>query len=135
MRGANCSTIPRKDIRYTFETIAAPVFTSTITLGVGFVIMAKGQFQFGATMGLLTAICIGLSMITVFTLLPCMLLHGNTDQTLVSRQARSAANSNQCRVVALVLVQRRCWWCNFISYQPGCIRIASREFSINLRGN
>lgn len=63
-----------ESIRHAFACVGSPVLTSTLALGVGFLVMVLGQFQFGARMGLLTAICIGLSMITIFTLLPGLLL-------------------------------------------------------------
>jgi uncharacterized protein len=64
----------RDSIRYTFEQVSAPLITSTLALGIGFLVMIAGQFQFGARLGLLTAICIFLSLVTTFSFLPSTIL-------------------------------------------------------------
>ncbi|MFA5633219.1 MAG: efflux RND transporter permease subunit [Porticoccaceae bacterium] len=66
----------RQSIRYTFSYVGAPILTSTLALGVGFLVLVLGQFQFAARMGLLTALCIGLSMVMTFMFLPALLLLG-----------------------------------------------------------
>jgi uncharacterized protein len=63
-------------IVYTFTNVASPIVTSTLALGSGFLVMVLGQFQFGARMGLLTSLCIVMSLFTVFTVLPSLLLLG-----------------------------------------------------------
>jgi uncharacterized protein len=63
-------------IVHTFTNVASPILTSTLTLGAGFLVMVLGQFQFGARMGLLTSLCIVMSLLTVFTVLPSLLVLG-----------------------------------------------------------
>ena len=69
-----CGYDSRQSIRYTFNYVGSPIVTSTLALGIGFLVLVLGQFQFAARMGLLTAICIGLSMVMTFTFLPSLVL-------------------------------------------------------------
>jgi len=71
-------------IRYAFDCVGAPIVASTVALSAGFLVLVLGQFQFAARMGLLTALCIALSMLTVFTLLPPLLMLGGRNDKIPS---------------------------------------------------
>lgn len=63
-------------IRYAFRTVGTAIVMTTIILACGFGLLASSTFLINAQMGLLTAIAIGLALITDFLLLPALLLIG-----------------------------------------------------------
>lgn len=64
-------------IRYAFDTVGAALVVTTLVLVVGFGILALSTFELNASMGLLTAITIGIALIADFLFLPPLLMkHG-----------------------------------------------------------
>lgn len=65
---------PREAIIYAFGMTGAPLTVTTIVLVIGFSILALSSFEINSSMGLLTALAIGLALILDFFLLPPLLL-------------------------------------------------------------
>ncbi len=65
---------PENAVRFAFKTVApAMVFTSLVLAG-GFLILSLSSFDLNAGMGRLTAITIGLALVTDFLMLPPILV-------------------------------------------------------------
>jgi len=61
-------------VRYAFKTVGRALFTTTIVLVAGFLVLALSSFQLNAGMGLLTAIVIVIALAIDFLLLPPVLM-------------------------------------------------------------
>ena len=61
-------------VRYAFKTVGRALFTTTIVLVAGFLVLAMSSFQLNAGMGLLTAIVISFALAVDFLLLPAILM-------------------------------------------------------------
>jgi len=61
-------------VRYAFKTVGRALFTTTIVLVAGFLVLAMSSFQINAGMGLLTAIVISFALAVDFLLLPAILM-------------------------------------------------------------
>jgi len=65
---------PEDAVRYAFHTVGRALVITTITLVVGFAVLATSSFEINAGMGLLTAIIIAIALIGVFLMLPPLLM-------------------------------------------------------------
>ncbi len=61
-------------VRYAFSTVGIALWVTSIALIAGFLVLATSSFKLNAGMGLLTAIVIGLALVTDFLLLPPLLI-------------------------------------------------------------
>jgi uncharacterized protein len=61
-------------VRYAFKTVGRALFTTTLVLVAGFLVLALSSFQLNAGMGLLTAIVITIALAVDFLLLPPVLM-------------------------------------------------------------
>ncbi len=61
-------------VRYAFKTVGRALFTTTVVLVAGFLVLAMSSFQLNAGMGLLTAIVICFALAVDFLLLPPILM-------------------------------------------------------------
>jgi predicted RND superfamily exporter protein len=61
-------------VRYAFSTVGTALWVTSLVLMIGFGILTFSHFQINATMGLLTAITIGLALLADFLLLPPLLM-------------------------------------------------------------
>ena len=61
-------------VRYAFKTVGRALFTTTVVLVAGFLVLAMSSFQLNAGMGLLTAIVISFALAVDFLLLPPILM-------------------------------------------------------------
>ena len=61
-------------VRYAFRTVGRALVVTTITLVVGFSVLATSKFQMNSGMGLMTSIIITLALIMVFLMLPPLLM-------------------------------------------------------------
>ncbi|MEQ8234738.1 MAG: MMPL family transporter, partial [Gammaproteobacteria bacterium] len=65
---------PEEAVRYAFHTVGRALIITTITLVVGFAVLATSSFEINAGMGLLTAIIIAIALVGVFLMLPPLLM-------------------------------------------------------------
>jgi predicted RND superfamily exporter protein len=61
-------------VRYAFRTVGRALVVTTMTLVVGFSVLATSKFQMNSGMGLMTGIIITLALIMVFLMLPPLLM-------------------------------------------------------------
>jgi predicted RND superfamily exporter protein len=61
-------------VRYAFRTVGRALVVTTVTLVVGFSVLATSSFQMNSGMGLMTAVIITLALIMVFLMLPPLLM-------------------------------------------------------------
>ena len=75
LRARRENNMSSKDaVRYAFKTVGRALFTTTVILVSGFLVLAMSSFQMNAGMGLLTAIIISFALIVDFLLLPAILM-------------------------------------------------------------
>ena len=65
---------PEAAVRYAFRNVGMALFTTSVVLVVGFMVLSLSAFELNAGMGLLTAIVISLALIADFLLLPPILM-------------------------------------------------------------
>jgi uncharacterized protein len=88
---------PPDAVRYAFRTVGRALVVTTIVLVVGFSVLATSNFELNSSMGLMTAVIITLALISVFFLLPPLLMkiegkEFEDEQAAISNQAlREAA--------------------------------------------
>ena len=61
-------------VRYAFRTVGRALVVTTVTLVVGFSVLATSSFQMNSGMGLMTAVIITLALVMVFVMLPPLLM-------------------------------------------------------------
>jgi len=61
-------------VRYAFHTVGTALWTTSVVLIAGFLVLTQSPFELNSGMGLLTAITIGLALLADFLLLPTMLM-------------------------------------------------------------
>ena len=61
-------------VRYAFHTVGTALWTTSVVLIAGFLVLTRSPFELNSGMGLLTAITIGLALFADFLLLPTMLM-------------------------------------------------------------
>ncbi|WP_455199603.1 MMPL family transporter, partial [Kaarinaea lacus] len=75
-------------VRYAFRTVGMALFTTSVVLVVGFLVLSLSSFQLNSGMGLLTAIVIGFALLADFMLLPPLLMkldHKHIPATLAQK--------------------------------------------------
>lgn len=82
---------PEQAVRYAFNTVGTALLVTTIVLVMGFSILAFSAFQINNTMGLLTAMAIGLALVVDFFLLPPLLILLDKRKDTQHAQAPQAA--------------------------------------------
>lgn len=65
---------PEDAVRYAFRTVGRALVVTTITLVVGFSVLATSNFQLNSGMGLMTSVIITLALVMVFLMLPPLLM-------------------------------------------------------------
>jgi len=65
---------PADAVRYAFHTVGAALWTTSIVLIAGFLVLTYSPFEINSGMGLLTAITIALALVADFLLLPTLLM-------------------------------------------------------------
>lgn len=65
---------PAEAIRYAFSTVGSALLVTTASLAIGFFILAQSHFDVNASMGLMTAMVIGLALAFDLLFLPGLLL-------------------------------------------------------------
>jgi len=61
-------------VRYAFHTVGTALWTTSIILIAGFMVLTQSPFKLNSGMGLLTAITIGMALLADFLLLPTLLM-------------------------------------------------------------
>ena len=61
-------------VRYAFSTVGVALWVTSIALIAGFLVLSTSSFKLNSGMGMLTAIVIGLALLTDFLLLPPLLI-------------------------------------------------------------
>ena len=61
-------------VRYAFHTVGSALWTTSVVLIAGFLVLTYSPFEINASMGLLTAITIALALLADFLLLPTLLM-------------------------------------------------------------
>ncbi|GMQ88773.1 MAG: MMPL family transporter [Gammaproteobacteria bacterium] len=61
-------------VRYAFHTVGTALWTTSIVLIAGFMVLTQSPFKLNSGMGLLTAITIGMALLADFLLLPTLLM-------------------------------------------------------------
>jgi hypothetical protein len=65
---------PEDAVRYAFHTVGTALWTTSVVLIAGFLVLTWSPFEINSGMGLLTAITIGLALVADFLLLPTLLM-------------------------------------------------------------
>jgi len=65
---------PEDAVRYTFITVGAALWITSVVLILGFLILALSSFKINQEMGMLTAIIFALGLLADFLLLPPILM-------------------------------------------------------------
>jgi len=70
---------PEAAVEYAFRTVGVALWITSLTLMAGFLVLALSGFRVTAEMGLLSAVTIGLALVTDFLFLPPLLLKIDKD--------------------------------------------------------
>ncbi len=65
---------PEAAVRYAFHTVGTALWTTSVVLMAGFLVLVYSPFELNSGMGLLTAITIGFALLADFLLLPTLLI-------------------------------------------------------------
>jgi len=65
---------PADAVRYAFHTVGTALWTTSVVLMAGFLVLVYSPFELNSGMGLLTAITIGFALLADFLLLPTLLM-------------------------------------------------------------
>jgi predicted RND superfamily exporter protein len=65
---------PEEAVRYAFSSVGVALWVTTFVLVAGFMVLASSDFGMNSTMGLFTALTIGIALIVDFLFLPALLI-------------------------------------------------------------
>ena len=65
---------PADAVRYAFHTVGTALWTTSVVLVAGFLVLTHSPFELNSGMGLLTAVTIALALLADFLLLPTLLM-------------------------------------------------------------
>ena len=86
--------MPSEDaVRYAFHTVGTALWTTSVVLVAGFLVLTRSPFEINSGMGLLTAITIGLALLADFLLLPTLLMTLDKKETYESNQLADPVKS------------------------------------------
>jgi hypothetical protein len=80
-------------VRYAFHTVGTALWTTSLVLIAGFLVLTRSPFEINSGMGLLTAITIGLALVADFLLLPTLLMTLDRKETYESHQLADPVKS------------------------------------------
>jgi predicted RND superfamily exporter protein len=80
-------------VRYAFSTVGVALWTTTVALSAGFMVISTSSFELNASMGLLVSVVIVLALFVDFLLLPVLLIR--FDSWLEGGKSSQAAKDNQ----------------------------------------
>lgn len=87
------SLSPADAVRYAFHTVGTALWTTSMVLIAGFLVLTGSPFELNSGMGLLTAITIGLALLADFLLLPTLLMTLDKKEDYVSTLVADPAES------------------------------------------
>jgi len=87
------SLSPAHAVRYAFHTVGTALWTTSMVLIAGFLVLTGSPFELNSGMGLLTAITIGLALVADFLLLPTLLMKLDKKENYVSTLVTDTAES------------------------------------------
>ena len=87
------SLSPADAVRYAFHTVGTALWTTSMVLIAGFLVLTGSPFELNSGMGLLTAITIGLALLADFLLLPTLLMTLDKKDMYVSTLVADPAES------------------------------------------
>ncbi len=87
------SLSPADAVRYAFHTVGTALWTTSMVLIAGFLVLTGSPFELNSGMGLLTAITIGLALLADFLLLPTLLMRLDKKESYVSALVADPAES------------------------------------------
>jgi predicted RND superfamily exporter protein len=87
------SLSPAHAVRYAFHTVGTALWTTSMVLIAGFLVLTGSPFELNSGMGLLTAITIGLALVADFLLLPTLLMTLDKKENYVSTLVTDTAES------------------------------------------
>jgi hypothetical protein len=86
--------MPSEDaVRYAFHTVGTALWTTSVVLVAGFLVLTRSPFEINSGMGLLTAMTIGLALLADFLLLPTLLMTLDKKETYESNQLADPVKS------------------------------------------
>ncbi len=77
-------------VHYAFRNVGMALFTTSVVLVLGFLVLAFSSFHLNSGMGLLTAIVIAFALLADFLLLPPILMHFDRKQPAIAKEIRHA---------------------------------------------
>ena len=77
-------------VRYAFRNVGMALFTTSVVLVLGFLVLAFSSFQLNSGMGLLTAIVIAFALLADFLLLPPILMQFDKKQPATAKESAHA---------------------------------------------
>lgn len=77
-------------VRYAFRSVGMALFTTSVVLVVGFLVLSLSSFELNSGMGLLTAIVISFALLADFFLLPPLLMQLDHKKHAVKQELRHA---------------------------------------------
>jgi predicted RND superfamily exporter protein len=80
-------------VRYAFSTVGVALWTTTVALAAGFMVISTSSFQLNSAMGLLVSVIISLALFVDFLLLPAMLIR--FDDWLEGGNKQAIGTNNQ----------------------------------------
>jgi len=70
---------PADAVRYSFSTTGAALFVNTAVLVLGFLVLTVSNFTVNSSLGLMTALIIGIALLFDLLFLPALLLKVDRD--------------------------------------------------------
>ncbi len=84
---------PAAAVRFAFHTVGTALWTTSVVLIAGFLVLTYSPFELNSGMGLLTAITIGLALLADFLLLPTLLMTLDKKDAYENRQPADPVKS------------------------------------------
>jgi len=84
---------PEEAVRYAFSSVGVALWVTTFVLVAGFMVLASSDFGMNSTMGLFTALTIGIALIVDFLFLPALLMKVEGDKTALSMKLQGEKNA------------------------------------------
>lgn len=92
-------------VRYAFSTVGIALWTTSVALAAGFLVISLSSFTVNAEMGLLVAIVVALAILVDFTLLPALLIRFDSWLMNIPKPVQTNEDTDQDNVIPTVQVQ------------------------------
>ena len=84
---------PEEAVRYAFSSVGVALWVTTFVLVAGFMVLASSDFGMNSTMGLFTALTIGIALIVDFLFLPALLMKVEGEKPALSMKLQGEKNA------------------------------------------